>query len=62
MNQFLTTLYVLLSTEAAGMGCDISDVVRVVQYGYPNNISTLVQRLGRAARDPHISGSGILLV
>ncbi|KAI7830701.1 P-loop containing nucleoside triphosphate hydrolase protein [Gamsiella multidivaricata] len=63
MNDFkVNHTCVLLSTEAAGMGCDISDVVRVVQYGYPNNISTLVQRLGQAARDSHISGSGILLV
>ncbi|KAI8363263.1 P-loop containing nucleoside triphosphate hydrolase protein, partial [Mortierella sp. GBAus27b] len=52
----------LLSTEAAGMGCDISDVVRVVQFGLPKDITTLVQRLGRAARDPQLQGLGILLV
>ncbi|OAQ22105.1 P-loop containing nucleoside triphosphate hydrolase protein [Linnemannia elongata AG-77] len=51
---------VLLSTEAAGMGCDIPDVVRVIQFKCPENISTLVQRLGRAARSPSIQGHGIL--
>jgi hypothetical protein len=53
---------ILISTEAAGMGCDISDVVRVVQVGRPKSISSLVQRLGRAARDPTMQGFGIICV
>ncbi|KAF9992397.1 hypothetical protein BGZ65_012286 [Modicella reniformis] len=53
---------VLISTEAAGMGCDIRDVKRVVQYGYPKTLSMLIQRLGRAARDPTLSGTSIFLV
>jgi len=53
---------ILLATEAAGMGCDISDIVRVVQYGYPSDINCLVQRLGRAARDGTSQGYGIFLV
>ncbi|KAF9904370.1 ATP-dependent DNA helicase sgs1 [Lobosporangium transversale] len=53
---------ILLSTEAAGMGCDISDVLRVVQYKCPESILALVQRLGRAARNPKLRGEGILLV
>ncbi|KAF9157571.1 ATP-dependent DNA helicase sgs1 [Mortierella sp. AD010] len=48
---------VLLATEAAGMGCDIPDVVQVIQYG---DMPSLVQRFGRAARDPKIQGFGIL--
>lgn len=52
---------VLLSTEAAGMGCDMSDIVRVVQFRLPKNITVLAQRLGRAARDPSLQGSGILI-
>lgn len=52
---------ILLATEAAGMGCDISDVVWVVQFDYPSDINCLVQHLGRAARDPMIQGEGILL-
>lgn len=51
----------MLSTEAAGMGCDISDVLRVVQFRFPKTITALAQRLGRAARDPNLQGSGILI-
>ncbi|KAG0312618.1 hypothetical protein BG000_006180, partial [Podila horticola] len=47
---------ILLATEAAGMGCDISDIVRVVQYGFPKDLNSLVQRLGRAARDSRLQG------
>ncbi|KAI7818765.1 P-loop containing nucleoside triphosphate hydrolase protein [Gamsiella multidivaricata] len=62
MKRFTNNNYwILLATEAAGMGCDISDVVRVVQYGIPSSLSTLVQRIGRAARDPNLEGEGILL-
>ncbi|KAK3804733.1 MAG: P-loop containing nucleoside triphosphate hydrolase protein [Linnemannia elongata] len=52
---------ILLSTEAAGMGCDINDVVRVVQFKEPSTISCLVQRFGRAARDESMQGYAILL-
>ncbi|KAG0364311.1 hypothetical protein BGX24_004685 [Mortierella sp. AD032] len=51
---------VLLSTEAAGMGCDIPDIARVIQFKCPENISTLTQRLGRAARSSNLQGHGIL--
>ncbi|KAF9109539.1 hypothetical protein BGX30_008366, partial [Mortierella sp. GBA39] len=53
---------ILLSTEAAGMGCDIDDIIRVVQIKCPTNITTLAQRLGRAARSPALQGVGILCV
>ncbi|KAG0070494.1 hypothetical protein BGZ92_004441 [Podila epicladia] len=43
------------------MGCDVNDIIRVVQFGAPPCILTLVQRLGRAARNPLIQGDGILL-
>jgi superfamily II DNA helicase RecQ len=51
----------MLSTEAAGMGCDISDILRVVQFKFPANITAIAQRLGRAARDPNLQGYGILI-
>ncbi|KAG0310679.1 hypothetical protein BG000_006943, partial [Podila horticola] len=51
---------VLLSTEAAGMGCDIPDIAKVIQFKCPENISTLTQRLGRAARSSNLQGHGIL--
>ncbi|KAG0010783.1 ATP-dependent DNA helicase sgs1, partial [Podila clonocystis] len=53
-------ILLLLATEAAGMGCDIDDVTRVIQFKCPKNISCLVQRLGRAARSPQLQGVGIL--
>ncbi|KAF9117428.1 ATP-dependent DNA helicase sgs1 [Mortierella sp. 14UC] len=53
-------IHVLLATEAAGMGCDIADVIQVIQYGFPRDMPSLVQRFGRAARDPKIQGFGIL--
>jgi superfamily II DNA helicase RecQ len=52
---------VLLASEAAGMGCNVSDIVCVVQYKAPSSILTLVQRLGRAARTPGMQGYGIVL-
>lgn len=53
---------ILLATEAVGMGCDIPDVVRVIQYGMPKDICTLIQRLGRAVRDPELFGLAILII
>lgn len=43
---------ILVCTEAAGMGVDIPDISRVIQWGVPNfvNLSTLWQRMGRAGR------------
>lgn len=41
---------ILCSTEAAGMGKDISDVELVIQFLLPTSINTLVQRIGRCAR------------
>ncbi|KAG0227942.1 hypothetical protein BGW42_002496, partial [Actinomortierella wolfii] len=48
---------------AADMGCDIKDVSSVVQFRCPETmkISTLVQRLGRAARDNNMRGEAIIL-
>lgn len=34
MNKFIESdIHILLATEAAGMGCDIPDVIQVIQYG-----------------------------
>ncbi|KAK3817843.1 MAG: P-loop containing nucleoside triphosphate hydrolase protein [Linnemannia gamsii] len=61
MSKFINNeIHILLATEAAGMGCDIPDVVQVIQYGFPRDMPSLVQRFGRAARDPKIQGFGIL--
>ena len=47
---------ILICTEAAGMGVDIPDVRRVVQWGAPTfiNLSTIWQRMGRAGRSSKI--------
>ncbi|KAK3841878.1 MAG: P-loop containing nucleoside triphosphate hydrolase protein [Linnemannia gamsii] len=51
---------VLLATEAAGMGCDIPDVAHVIQYDLPLDLTSLVQRFGRAARNPLLVTHGIV--
>ncbi|KAF8218135.1 P-loop containing nucleoside triphosphate hydrolase protein, partial [Mycena galopus ATCC 62051] len=53
---------VLVCTDAAGMGCDIPDVELVVQWKVPQNLSSWVQRAGRAARGPGTSGMAVMLV
>lgn len=53
---------VLVCTDAAGMGCDIPDIDIVVQWKVPKNISSWVQRAGRAARAPRRHGLAIMIV
>ncbi|GLB41684.1 putative P-loop containing nucleoside triphosphate hydrolase protein [Lyophyllum shimeji] len=53
---------ILLTTEAAGMGCDIPHVVRVVQFMVPHSLDSWMQRGGRAGRDPSQLAQAILLV
>ncbi|KAI8599649.1 P-loop containing nucleoside triphosphate hydrolase protein [Dissophora ornata] len=54
--------YLLISTKATGMRCDTSNIDRVVQYGCPWSLESLVQRFGRAARGKDSKGEGILLI
>ncbi|KAJ7911261.1 P-loop containing nucleoside triphosphate hydrolase protein [Mycena leptocephala] len=53
---------ILVSTDAAGMGCDLSDVDIVIQWKAPKNMSSLVQRAGRAARGRGREGLALMLV
>ena len=53
-------MLVLLASETAGMGCDINDIVRVVQFGTPSSALIPIQRLGRAARTPGMQGYSIV--
>ncbi|KAJ8518979.1 hypothetical protein ONZ45_g4049 [Pleurotus djamor] len=53
---------VLLTTEAAGMGCDIPNIARVVQFFAPSSLEVWMQRAGRAGRNPDIEAEAILLV
>jgi superfamily II DNA/RNA helicase len=54
----------VVATETLGTGVDLSDVVRVVQYGFPLDrlLSVLIQRFGHAARLPGIKGEAIFMV
>jgi superfamily II DNA/RNA helicase len=55
---------IMVATETLGTGVDLSDVVRVVQYGFPLDrlLSVLIQRFGRAARLPGIKGEAIFMI
>lgn len=33
----------LFATESPGLGCDSPDIKHVIQFGYPNDLLTLVQ-------------------
>jgi superfamily II DNA/RNA helicase len=51
MQHFRTGLVnILVATECAGMGVDISDIDFVIQFLLPDSLTTLIQRLGRAGR------------
>ncbi|KAJ7193305.1 P-loop containing nucleoside triphosphate hydrolase protein [Mycena pura] len=53
---------ILVCTDAAGMGCDLPDIDIVVQWKAPANMSSWIQRLGRAARGPGRTGLAVMLV
>ncbi|KAJ6494520.1 P-loop containing nucleoside triphosphate hydrolase protein [Mycena sanguinolenta] len=52
---------ILVATEAAGMGADISDIELIIQFGVPSSLTVWTQRLGRAVRNPAMQGRAILL-
>ncbi|KAJ7440733.1 P-loop containing nucleoside triphosphate hydrolase protein [Mycena latifolia] len=53
---------ILLTTEAAGMGCDMPYIEQVVQFMVPSSLSVWMQRAGRAGRIFTIFSRAILLV
>ncbi|EJD45440.1 P-loop containing nucleoside triphosphate hydrolase protein, partial [Auricularia subglabra TFB-10046 SS5] len=53
---------VLVCTDAAGMGCNLPNIEVVVQWKLPKKLSMFVQRAGRAARRPGMTGLAVLLV
>ncbi|EJF61027.1 P-loop containing nucleoside triphosphate hydrolase protein [Dichomitus squalens LYAD-421 SS1] len=53
---------VLVCTDAAGMGCNIPDIDRVIQWKLPATFSHYIQRAGRAARGRDRTGIAIMLV
>ncbi|GLB44259.1 putative atp-dependent dna helicase [Lyophyllum shimeji] len=58
----LGVVRILICTDAAGMGCNIPDIDIVVQWKLPTNVSSFVQRAGRAARAAGRVGLAVLLV
>ncbi|KAG9095977.1 hypothetical protein FRC06_009194 [Ceratobasidium sp. 370] len=52
---------VIIATEAAGMGCDISRIKRVIQFGICSSIDAFMQRIGRAWRGSDGKGEGWLI-
>ncbi|KAJ7582033.1 P-loop containing nucleoside triphosphate hydrolase protein [Mycena floridula] len=52
----------IVSTDAAGLGLDVSDVTLVIQWGYVLSLCTLLQRLGRAARNLLIEARAVYFV
>ncbi|KAJ7067778.1 P-loop containing nucleoside triphosphate hydrolase protein, partial [Mycena amicta] len=53
---------ILICTDAAGMGCNIPNIARVVQWKLPPSLSSLLQRAGRAVRKAELQGLAVLLV
>ncbi|KAF8469981.1 P-loop containing nucleoside triphosphate hydrolase protein, partial [Kalaharituber pfeilii] len=58
------TCRIIICTEACGMGVDIPDIERVIQWQIPStlNLSVLWQRIGRCARRNDLQGVGIVMV
>ena len=57
-----TVCRIICTTEAFGMGMDIPDIVRVFQWGLTKSVCSLIQRFGRAARNPKLTAICTLVV
>ena len=53
---------IVVATDAFGMGIDIPDIARVILFRSPRTLSSAIQRIGRAARNPELSGQAIIYV
>jgi Helicase conserved C-terminal domain len=55
---------ITVCTDAFGMGINIKDITRVIQWGVPTNLTmdSLYQRLGRAARRAELTGDAFIYV
>ncbi|KAJ7670871.1 P-loop containing nucleoside triphosphate hydrolase protein [Mycena polygramma] len=53
---------ILVATEAAGMGADISDIELIIQFGVPSSLAVWTQRAGRAGRFPGLQARAVMLV
>ena len=48
----------LVATDVASRGLDVSDISTVINYDFPKNLEDYVHRIGRTARGSH-SGTAI---
>ena len=55
---------IAICTDAFGMGVDIPDIMRVIQWDMDGrlNLNSLIQRIGRCARDPKRTGNAVIYV
>ncbi|KAF5319131.1 hypothetical protein D9611_014097 [Ephemerocybe angulata] len=53
---------ILCATDAAGMGCNVTDVRYVASFGMPQSVGQICQRWGRAGRDRTTPAVCVLLV
>ena len=53
---------IVVCTDALSLGVDIPDIERVIQWGVDYKLvhNTLVQRIGRAARNPEMNGIAVI--
>jgi hypothetical protein len=56
------TTRITIATDAFSLGVDIADIDKVIQWGVDGklDLSTLVQRIGRAARSPESQGVAVI--
>jgi superfamily II DNA helicase RecQ len=54
-------IFSLFAILVVPQGIDIPDVTLVVQYRVPRELSTWIQRAGRAARNPDLSATAVLI-
>jgi superfamily II DNA helicase RecQ len=61
VNSHLPQQFFIIDTSFA-QGCDIPNIELVVQWKLPNNLSSWIQRAGRAACGPGMQGMAVMLV
>ena len=54
----------LICTEACGMGMDVRDIQAIAQWKLSSkvNLRGIIQRLGRAGRDPNVNATGAIFI
>ncbi|CAD6940099.1 unnamed protein product [Tilletia controversa] len=51
----------VISTSALGMGADLQRILRVIQWRILDSLAAIMQRLGRAGRNPRSHALGVIL-